>query len=218
MNSLQDEAIKTTLQGDWERSITLNKSLIEENPTDIQAYNRLAFALNILGKTKDAKETYEKVLNIDPLNQIALRNIKRIGTSNGTNGKLNLSTNIFLEEAGKTKIVELVNIAPSQVTNSLRPGEMVNLSIKRLKIFVLTQEKKFIGMLPDDITIRLIKFMTAGNVYEAYIKSSSGNQVVIFIREIKRANKFKEQPSFLMFSEAPSPLKVKKQEKDDDED
>ena len=206
MNSLQDEAIRTTLAGDWQKAISLNKNLIEENPEDVSAYNRLAFALNILGKTKHAKTAYQKVLELDPLNQIALRNIKKLGSSIGksttfADGKFNLLNNTFLEETGKTKIVELVNIAPSQITDFLRHGETLILSIKRLKIFVLTQEKKFIGMLPDDIAIRLIKFINSGNVYEAYIKSCSGAYIVIFIRELKRASRFKDQPSFLLISE-----------------
>lgn len=223
MSSLQDQAIHTTLSGDWEQSITLNKALIEENPDDIQAHNRLAFALNILGRNRDARNVYQKVLDLDPLNQIALRNIKRLNGQSSKqtpNGHLILSHHTFLEEAGKTKVIELINIAPSQVTNGLRPGETVQLSIKRLKIFVLTQEKKFIGMLPDDIAKRLIKFINAGNTYEVYIKSCSGNYITIFIKELKRSARFKDQPSFLLTSEKQAPnnkMKKAKQEEDQEE-
>lgn len=219
MNSLQDEAIKSTLAGDWEKAVSLNRTLLQENPQDLEAYNRLAFALNILGKIKDAKNTYQKVLELDPLNQIALRSIKKMASTNGKshqNGKFNLLNNTFIEEAGKTKIVELVNTAPSQITNALRPGENLVLSIKRLKIFVLSEERKFIGMLPDDIAIRLIRFINSGNIYEAYVKSCSNNHVIIFIRELKRANKFKDQPSFLHLTEK-GVIKLKKQKSKDDD-
>lgn len=197
MISLQNQAINTALTGDWKEAVVLNKNLIKDNPQDVDALNRLAFAFSILGKSKEAKLTYQKVLRIDPLNSIALRNIKRIPTNslNGDNGTYKLS-NIFLEEPGKTKIVELLNIAPPQVINNLQTGQMLTLVVKRLKIFVLVG-KQYVGMLPDDIGKRLIKFIEGGNVYEAYTKSTNGKGLIIFIKEVKRVLKFKDQPSFV---------------------
>ena len=106
-----------------------------------------------------------------------------------------------MEETGKTKVVELVNIAQPTVIQALRTGQTVNLSIKRLKLFVLKGEKQYLGVLPDDIGRRLIKFIKAGNKYEAYIKSVSPHKVIVFIKEIKRSARFKNQPSFLAASD-----------------
>src|SRR3990167_4829224 len=78
MTSLKDQAIQNALTGDWQKAVLVNKSLIKENPQDIDALNRLAFALSILGRVKDAKNTYQKVLKIDSLNPLALRNLKKI--------------------------------------------------------------------------------------------------------------------------------------------
>ena len=197
MISLQNQAINTALTGDWKEAVVLNKNLVKDNPQDVDALSRLAFAFSILGKAKEARLTYQKVLKLDPLNSIALRNIKRIPTSslNGDNGTYKLS-NIFLEEPGKTKIVELLNIAPSEVINNLQTGQMLTLAVKRLKIFVLVG-KQYVGMLPDDIGKRLIKFMEGGNDYETYIKSANGKVIIIFIKETKRVVKFKDQPSFV---------------------
>ncbi len=199
MTSLQSQAISTAFLGDWDKAISINKTLIKENPQDIDALNRLAFAFSIIGKLKDAKTTYQKVLKIDPLNSIALRNIKRIpnGSVNGQkDGNGYKMSNIFLEEPGKTKIVELLNIAPHEVINRLQTGQILSLSIKRLKIFVLFG-KQYLGMLPDDIGKRLIKFIEAGNTYEAYTKSANGKTLIIFIKETKRVSKYKDQPSFI---------------------
>ena len=55
--TLKTQAIQTALSGNWEKAIDINKSLIKEDPSDIDALNRLAFAFTILGKTKDAKST-----------------------------------------------------------------------------------------------------------------------------------------------------------------
>ena len=81
MISLKDQAIQNALAGEWQKAVAINKSLLKEDPQDIDALNRLAFAFSILGKTKDAKTAYQKVLKIDSLNPLALRNLKRIASS-----------------------------------------------------------------------------------------------------------------------------------------
>jgi tetratricopeptide (TPR) repeat protein len=75
-------------KGNWEEAIVLNKSLVDEDPKDIDALNRLALAYSIIGKAKEAKSTYQKVVDLDPLNAIALRNLKKLKEKNGqpTNG------------------------------------------------------------------------------------------------------------------------------------
>ncbi len=203
MISIKNQAIYTALNGDWEKAITLNKTLIKDNPNDIDALNRLAFAFSLTGRTKDAKNIYKKVLKIDALNSLALRNLKKIeaGKEEVSNIKKDIlptnASNTFLEEPGKTKIVEAVNIAQPQVINMLRTGELLELSVKRLKIFLLAEPKQYVGMLPDNISRRLIKFIKSGNIYEAYVKSVSDHHLIIFIKEIKRTARYKDQPSFM---------------------
>ncbi|HVZ58205.1 MAG TPA: hypothetical protein VG935_00420, partial [Patescibacteria group bacterium] len=141
------------------------------------------------------------VLSLDNQNPIAIRNLKRLsgGVSNTKAVAFSPSyvSNLFIEEPGKTKVVELLNAADKKVIAPLRSGEALQLTIKRMKVFLLDQNKQYIGMLPDDIGRRLIRFMGGGNTYEAYIKSVDGNKVTIFARETKRAVRFKNQPSFL---------------------
>ena len=205
MISLKDQAIGTALTGDWEKAISLNKALIKDDPNDIDALNRLAFAQNILGKTKAAKTTYQKVLKIDGLNSLAIRNLKRLSETKKSGNSFNnfpiQTTNMFLEEAGKTKIVELVNITQPNVINMLRTGQGLMLSVKRLKVFLLADGKVYVGMLPDNIGKRLIKFIKSGNEYESYVKSAANRRLVIFIRETKKTSKFKDQFSFLSGSD-----------------
>lgn len=198
MIPLKSQAIQIALTGDWEQAISLNLEILKEEPKDIDTLNRLGFAYTILGKTQNAKETFQKVLDIDPANPIALKNIKKLsGPTQKIKPSLHIATNMFLEESGKTKIVTLVNTAPKQVVKTLQLGQLLQLSIKRSKIFVLDEQKQYIGMLSDDISRRLIKFLEGGNEYHAYVKSADEHDVVVFIREAKRVAKFKNQPSFL---------------------
>lgn len=231
--TLKTQAIQTALEGNWQTAISINKTLIGQDPNDIDALNRLALAYAITGKIKEAKSNYQKVLNIDSLNPIALRNLKRLKEKGQTLGNGNSNTQInnkFLEEPGKTKVVELVNIAQPKIIESLRTGQSVELSIKRLKIFV-SEGKQYIGVLPDDIARRLIKFISNGCAYEAYLKSSNPHKVTVFIKEVKKTTKFKDQPSFTSLSESPLAIdkngkfkarieerKLKADEKDEEEE
>lgn len=203
MKITSNQAIQTALTGNWEEAIKLNKSLLLDNPKDVEALNRIGLAYAILGKSKSAKSTYQKVLEIDPLNSIALKNLKKIKSDSikePEDYQAIQVNNIFLEETGRTKVVELINLAQAEVLLTLQTGQAVEISAKRLKIFI-SQGKKYIGALPDDIGKRLIKFIKGGNKYEAFVKSSNHQNVTIFIRELRRATKFKDQPSFLHITE-----------------
>lgn len=221
MLNSKDQAIKTALKGDWDEAIKINKQLLKENPQDTETLNRLALAFSIVGKTPKAKSTYQKVLELDPLNSIALKGLKKLKTDsskkNGDSQTL-LVNNTFLEETGKTKVVELINTAQTQVLAKLKTGQSLNLQVKRSKIFVVEGEKQYIGVLPDDIGKRLIKFISGGSKYEAYVRSSSPSSVSVFLREIKKSARFKDLLSFI-HSEKKLPIKkFKGREKKEDEE
>lgn len=201
MTLLKDKAIQAMLLGQWQNATSLNKALLNENPNDIDALNRLAYAFTILGRIKDAKSTYRKVLKLDILNQIAIRNVKKL-TDLGPRqiaksaALLKYVNNTFLEETGKTKIVTLVNTAQPKIMVLLTIGQPVIIAIKRSKIFIQDQNRQYLGMLPDDVGKRLIKLIKGKNVYEACVKSVTEHNVSVFIKEVKRARRYKNQPSF----------------------
>lgn len=192
-------AIEAASAGNWEQAVIINKKLLEKNSVDIETLNRLAFAYCVLGKNKQAKKIYQSVLDIDIYNPIANKNLRRLGSIT-TSTSLHIhqmTNNVFLEEPGKTKIVTLLNTAPAKMIKGLRVGQLVTLSIKRLKIFVLDENKQYVGMLPDDMSKRLIRFLNEGNQYEAFIKAIDTSSVSIFIKELKRVARFKNQASFI---------------------
>jgi hypothetical protein len=196
MSQLKSQAIQTALVGDWENAILLNKLILQEEPNDIDTLNRLAFAFLSKGDNKDAKNLYEKVLSLDMKNPIAIRNLKRLNDPSTKRVNFHLN-NLFIEEPGKTKIIELINVADKKIIGNLRSGEKLTLCIKRMKIFALDQDNQYIGMLPDDLCKRLIKFIHGGNKYEAYARTVDSNKITLFIRELKRVKRYKDQPSFV---------------------
>ena len=79
-----------------------------------------------------------------------------------------------------------------------------------MKIFALDQDDQYIGMLPDDLGKRLIKFINEGNIYEACARTVNSNKITIFIRELKKVKKYKDQPSFASTEKAKFSLKTQK--------
>lgn len=200
----RDQAIRYALGNKWAQAYKENLELLKENPNDIDTLNRAAYSLVKLGKFRKARGFYQKVINADKTNPIALKILKRIDTISkksfkNLNGAQFPETNIqdvFIEEAGKTKTVELKNVADKKTLSILQPGVVVTLAVKRSKVFVLMPDKTYIGVLPDNIGMRMITFMNGGNQYSCSVKAVEENSATVFIRETKKAGRFRNQPSF----------------------
>lgn len=201
-SSISDTAAVTAaLQQDWEEAIRINTSLLKHNKHDINALNRLGYAYLRYGHLTDSRKTFLKVTKLDTYNQIALKNLKKLNTVSQKdilkNPKSPLSPMRFLEEPGRTKIVECVNAAPQAILAAVSPGEEVVLKAKHHVVEVRNLHNTYIAALPDDLSFRLIKFLAAGNSYQTLIKSIGKNTVCVFIRELKRGKRFLTQPSFI---------------------
>ena len=202
MPTLKDNAIKLALDNNWEEAILVNKEILVDAPKDIDSLKRLAYAYMQSGNFVDAKNIYNSIIALDSTNPIATKNLRKLSAlSQQTNGvtsssHINHMDNVFIQEAGKTKTVDLTNVADKKTLTSLQHGDDITLIIKRSKIFALTSDKLFIGMLPDNVGIRLIGFMKGGNEYQACIKGVDDKNVTVFIKETKRAKKYLNQSSF----------------------
>lgn len=199
--TLISSAVMAAINFSWEEAVKLNTKILSEDPSDIEALNRLAYAFLELGKGDQAQKYFKKVLCRDPYNPIAQRNLKRIieaGNMTPRKGKQkNISiASIFLEEPGKTKVVNAVKLAGKGVLNKLRPGDLLILVPKRHYISLNDEREVYVGSLPDDISFRLREFMSKGNLYECYVRSVDKNYLNVFLREIFRSSKLKNVISF----------------------
>ncbi len=201
MPSLKDQAIKLALENNWEEAIRINLEILEAQSKDIDGLKRLAYAYMQAGKFSDAEKTYQDIIELDRTNPIPTKNLRKLQTLSKQNGvagsnHVNHMDNVFIQEAGKTKTVDLTNVADKRTLLNLQHGDDIFLTIKRSKIFAQTMDKTYVGMLPDNIGIRLASFMKGGNEYQACVKGVDDKSVTIFIKEVKRAKKFSNQPSF----------------------
>lgn len=209
--SLAQQAIDCALCGNWVESEKLNNKILSEDPDNKEALNRLGRACAELGKLTKALTCYKKVLKHDPYNSIAGKAVERLERINskgviarpggrvaisGTPTNNGIFANIFLEEPGKTKTVPLLHLGDKSIINLLDAGEEVKLSIQTHKACINNIGGKYIGRLPDDIAVRLIKLSRAGNHYKAYTRSVKPDEVKIFIREVERSAGLEGIPSF----------------------
>ncbi|MEK7581256.1 MAG: tetratricopeptide repeat protein [Patescibacteria group bacterium] len=213
IDDLSHLAIEAALSSDWIEATKINQKILTLSSDNVEALNRLAKALMCAGEIEKAQKTYKKVLEVDPYNIIARKNIEKISKlTNGattisnkasgqtiknmnSNGHVNLST-VFLFEPGKTKTINLLNLASPPILAALNCGDTLQIVPKKHAISIATQEGIYLGALPDDTSHKMIVYIQGGNKYEAFVKSATTKSLTIFIREVERSAKFATQPSF----------------------
>lgn len=195
MRDLQQKAIESALICDWERAIDYNLAIIKENPTDIQALNRLAKAYMELGQKNQAKEAYQKVLELDKYNAVAHRNLEILPQKNATAQKI--AEEDFIEKPGITKYTKLIKLANKDSIAELYCKQPLALKSQGKLVSVYTEKETKIGSLPDDLSFKIRKLSQKGYKYTACIKAVENKGVNIFIRETKRPKRYDEMPSFL---------------------
>ncbi|MFC1727248.1 tetratricopeptide repeat protein [Patescibacteria group bacterium] len=197
----EEKAIKAAMEGAWEQAIDLNQKIIELDPQNLAALCRLARANWEIGRLKEAKTYYKKALKLDPYNIIANKNLKRLADQEKSQPKKEVPRKItdgtiFLEEPGLTKLVKLARLASPQTLSDYDCGNEVLLVPKKRLISVTSPNKTHLGSIPDGLSFRLLQLIKAGNQYQAFIKQIDRQNLEIIIREVKRAPRFLNSPSF----------------------
>lgn len=203
MQASKTQAIQSALSQDWEQAVKHNLAILTQTPDNIEALNRLAFAYLQIGDFSKARSTYKHVLSLDRYNVIAQKNMQKVKmqavakAKNREKGEnVVISPSLFLEEPGKTKIVALINVAPSNVLYAHSIGEQLILVAKRHTLEVRSLKKEYLGAFPDDLGFRLYRLIKSGNKYDVFIKAVGKNSLTVFIQEIKRSKRFRNQPTF----------------------
>jgi tetratricopeptide (TPR) repeat protein len=182
------QAITLAMQGRWQEAITVNKLILESFPKDVEAYNRLGRAYSELGEYASARDAYQQTLAIDQFNTIAKKNLDRLANlgksaSNSEVDSHHAEPQIFIEEIGKSGVVNLNGLAPKEILAKMTAGDMVNLKIDGNNLVVENSAGDYIGLVEPRHAQRLIKLIQGGNKYTAAIISSAEDKVTVIIRE-----------------------------------
>lgn len=176
------KAINAAKDLDWPTAISVNLEIINVNSLDIKALNRVGLAYLQLEDVKNAKKYFQKVLQIDKSNIIAKKNLDKIKNNQIINIK-EFSNNSFIDEPGKAKTVSLTRLASKATIQSLCIGQTCQLVSKNRFISVETENNLYIGSLPEDLSFRLSKLISTGNIYSCHIQSFSEKNCCVHIKE-----------------------------------
>lgn len=200
------EAIQSALSGDWEKAVQINSDLFEDYPEDLSILNRLGHAYTELGQVNKANSTYKKVLEIDPYNPIAMRNLDRLSTLRGanitkkdTNGKT-IDPDLFIEEPGKTKTIPVNDLAMPKVLITLRAGDGITLNVTKDGVSVISEDNSRLGKLDPTWGSEVSQAMNLGSKFTGVIKSvkvgrdQENSSLSVFLRETERSKKLAHPP------------------------
>lgn len=193
------EAIQAALEGFWDKAVSLNTILVEEYPEDSDILNRLGKAYSELGQVNKAKATFEKVLEEDPYNPIATKNLERLSSLRGTGikpkeaGSKPLNPDIFIEELGKTKTIEVLDLAMPKVLIQLRVGDEVKLNNTKDAVTIISEDGKRLGKLNPFWGKEISQAMELNSEFTAIVKSTvvgkdqKSSSLSVFLREMKHS-------------------------------
>jgi tetratricopeptide (TPR) repeat protein len=189
----QQQAIRAALEGQWDEAVNANLNIVALFPNDVEAYNRLGKAYLELGKYEQALQSYEESLKLEPHNLVARRNAELIRMAlerqvprpeDAYKQRKVLDTHIFIEEVGKSGVVDLVDLADLAVLLTLSPGQRLELRLSGSKVLVYDQWDRYIGRLEPKIGSRLASLMAGGNRYEAAVLVVQPEAVKVMVKEV----------------------------------
>lgn len=193
--TLVQEAVEAAKNQQWDTAVKINNELLSRSENDAGALNRLGLAYIQLKKPIKARQAFKTVLDRDKSNLIARKHLENLKKKNVATSPL--SNTYFIEEPGKTKITELHRLARKDVLTRLRVGQPCQLISKKNKyISIETDDHKYIGALPDDLSYRLNKLIKRGNEYKCLVHSFAENTCRVHLQEAKSSPKNKHLLSF----------------------
>lgn len=197
-----EEARRAALDGEWDAAIEINKELIERDPKDTAAYNRLGRAYLEQRDYSAAYEAYSDALKSDPANLISRRNLQRLEHLRSGDAPTEAPatifprTLVFIEEVGKTWVDELVNPAPMIELAEIYAGQKLELVPEGNRLMVHDASGRLIGEVEAKTAERVMQLMAGGNIYEVYALGPSAASIRVILREIHRDPSLAGQISF----------------------
>jgi len=183
-----DEAIGLALESRWADALSVNQALVERHGPDEDTLNRIGKALTELGQREEALASYSSSLQINPLNLIAQKNVRKLtamleSKSTASGSAAAIDVELFTEEPGKSAITVLS--APSKsATVSIAPGDVVELYREGSTLRAQTSRGVSLGEVDTKIARRLVPLMETGNRYSAAVARVDDQEIEVIIREV----------------------------------
>ncbi len=188
----QQQAQQLAADGAWEEAVALNREILEGASNDVQALNRLGKALSELRRYGESYAAYSRAAELDPANQIAKRNLQRLEplkdqsdeAAAAERRRTQARQSMFIEEIGKTRLTELLGLAPNETLAHMNSGDAVELRVEDKQLVVYSEDGLRLGHLEPRLAQRLIALIAGGNRYGAAVTAVEPGMLRVILREI----------------------------------
>lgn len=197
-----EEAIAAALESRWADAVSVNEALIDRHGPDEETYNRLGKAKSELGELAEALEAYQSSLELNPLNLIAQKQVRRIGAllearARPAAASGAIDVDLFSEEPGKSGRTTLSpSRGGSPVGVAVTPGDAVELIASGSQLLAETSRGVALGAVESKLSHRLRPLMETGNRYSAAVARVEDERIELIIREIFQAPENSRKSSF----------------------
>jgi tetratricopeptide (TPR) repeat protein len=221
-----EAAIAHALGRRWDEAAAENRSLLEENASDVEAANRLGKALTELDDLEGAEQAYVAALAIDGANAIARKNLGRIRASRAVAeekapakakgkgakaaaAKKGVRRGKATAAGGRSAIpVSIIEAAVSTAEfalqrpvkaelRRLKSGDAVELAATDSGVAVTTARGVVLGQIEPRAGLRLRRMIEGGNRYTVIVRHITEDGATVHIRESYRDPSLVGQVSFL---------------------
>lgn len=181
---LAKKAIDAALKGEWQAAIEFNKEILEKNPENIDAKLRLGRAYIQKKDFKNAEKLFHDVLKLDPINQIALKNLKiaKSKKSDFSNSP-NVDAKTLIKEPGTTVEANLLISHKNMDCEDFITGEILKLKIRKQAVDVIKTKAKgevTVGEITDKDLVKRLKLAQAKKAHIT-VSCIKGNGKKIFV-------------------------------------
>ena len=195
-----EEAIQAALESRWQDALAINRALVERHGTDDETCNRLGKALTEAGEPDQALESYSQSLQLNPMNVIAQKNVRKLQLLMDSRERLAgqkgaIDMDLFAEEPGKS-VLTVLTPPRAGLTVTVAPGEVVELHIHEGGLQAQTPRGLVLGDVDSKIARRLIPLIVTGNRYTSAVARIAESQIEIIVREAFQASENLRKSSF----------------------
>jgi len=183
-DSLETLAVEAALASRWEEALEINLSLTKKDPENVEAFLRLGRAHLALKDATKAEKAFKSALKIDPLNQVAAKNLEALKNGSHHTKEVSKERGFLIDPATTKKIIAHLD---SRMINpkSLLPGDKLTLELKNGQIKVLDGKNRVIGTVCEN---DCQEFTVARKVYKlktleaSFISVSKGTLVELLAK------------------------------------
>ena len=181
-------AIDLATKGRWEDALQVNRQILDLDPSDFGAWNRMGKALVQLGRYSGARDAFSETLRLDPSNGIARKNLEKLEGLSEEGVRVptavsEVSLQQFIEDTGKSAVTTLVSLGDRETIKRLVSGQPIELRMKECKLFIDTSNGDYVGQVEPKLAIRLAELVRGGNRYQGHITSAREDEVKVMLRE-----------------------------------